>query len=199
MAAFFGLDKHLYRNVSELSVGQKQLVNLCSLLVLKPKLLLLDEPTSQLDPIAAYDFLSILRRLNEEFSITIMATEHIDNMFPFIDKAVFLEDGFIKYRDEPRRICSEAWKNNIFRNYLSSVTRIHFLLKSKYQSPRKVEIPLNIREGRQYLGLLNNQLDGIPRAQLNGGLKLNEDLNHQNSLNKHSKVLMECKDVWLAT
>ncbi len=197
MAAFFGLDKHLYRNVSELSGGQKQLVNLCSLLVLKPKLLLLDEPTSQLDPIAAYDFLSILRRLNEEFSITIMATEHkIDNLFPFIDKAVFLEDGFIKYRDEPRRVCSEAWKNDIFRNYLPSVTRIHFLLQSKYQSPNKVEIPLNIREGRRYLSLLNNQLEEIPRAQLNGGLKLNEALNSQNSLDKHSKVLMECKDVW---
>jgi len=64
MTAFFGLDKYLYKNVNELSGGQKQLVNLCSLLVLKPRLLLLDEPTSQLDPIAAYDFLTILRRLN---------------------------------------------------------------------------------------------------------------------------------------
>lgn len=71
MTAFFGLDKHLYQNVNELSGGQKQLFNLCSLLVLKPRVLLLDESTSQLDPIAAYDFLSILRRLNEEFSITI--------------------------------------------------------------------------------------------------------------------------------
>ena len=71
---------------------KNKLVNLCSLLVLKPRLLLLDEPTSQLDPIATYDFLSILRRLNEEFSITILVTEHkIDNIFPFIDKAVFLD------------------------------------------------------------------------------------------------------------
>src|SRR5690606_36992420 len=116
----------------------------------------LDEPTSQLDPIAAYDFLSILRRLNEEFSITIMATEHkIDNMFPFIDKAVFLEDGYIKYENKPRDICPEAWSNDIFRNYLPSVTRIHFLLKSKYQFLNQLDIPLNIREGRENLSLLD--------------------------------------------
>lgn len=191
MAAFFGLDKYLHRNVSELSGGQKQLVNLCSLLVLKPKLLLLDEPTSQLDPIAAYDFLSILRRLNEEFSITIMATEHkIDNMFPFIDKAVFLEDGFIKYNDEPRRICSKAWESNIFRNYLPSVTRIHFLLQSKYQFPDGLDIPLNIREGRRNLSLLEEQMKAFPPAQLN------ENLNGHISSDEHSKGLIECKDVW---
>lgn len=56
MSTFFGIDKLLHENVNNLSGGQKQLVNLCSLLVLKPKLLLLDEPTSQLDPIASYDF-----------------------------------------------------------------------------------------------------------------------------------------------
>ena len=82
LAAFFGLNDILHKNVNELSGGQKQLVNLCSLLVLRPKVLLLDEPMSQLDPIASYDFLSILRRLNEEFSITILISEHkSDNIF----------------------------------------------------------------------------------------------------------------------
>lgn len=194
MTAFFGLDKHLYRNVNELSGGQKQLVNLCSLLVLKPKLLLLDEPTSQLDPIAAYDFLSILRRLNEEFSITIMATEHkIDNMFPFIDKAVFLEDGFIKHYDEPRIICSEASKSNIFRNYLPSVTRVHFLLQSKYKFFNKLEIPLNIREGRRNLNLLHEQL----QRKSHLGISTNSNqVNSHISSDFHSQELINCKDIW---
>ncbi|MEN6291886.1 MAG: ATP-binding cassette domain-containing protein, partial [Methanobacterium sp.] len=194
MAAFFGLEKYLYKNVTELSGGQKQLVNLCSLLVLKPKLLLLDEPTSQLDPIAAYNFLSMLRRLNEEFSITIMATEHrIDNLFPFADKTVFLEGGNIKYIDKPRIICSNAWQNPVFRNYLPSVARVHFLLQSKYPFLNKYKIPLNIREGMQELNFLDEKLkesDTTLYREINGNLfKNSENLDS-------SDVLLKCKDIW---
>ncbi|MCZ3367126.1 MULTISPECIES: ABC transporter ATP-binding protein [Methanobacterium] len=194
MAAFFGLEKYLYKNIKELSGGQKQLVNLCSLLVLKPKLLLLDEPTSQLDPIAAYNFLSMLRRLNEEFSITIMATEHrIDNIFPFADKTVFLEDGHIKYINKPRTICSKAYQNPVFRNYLPSVTRVHFLLQSKYSFLNKCKIPLNIREGMQELNFLDEKLK-------ESGTALWRDINvnlFKNSENLDSSdILLKCKDIW---
>ncbi|BDZ68135.1 ABC transporter ATP-binding protein [Methanobacterium ferruginis] len=197
MTAFFGLDKYLYKNVNELSGGQKQLVNLCSLLVLKPRLLLLDEPTSQLDPIAAYDFLTILRRLNEEFSITIMATEHkIDNMFPFIDKAVFLEEGCIKYSNEPRMICQEAWDNKIFRNYLPAVTRINFLLESKYDYVNELEIPLNIRQGRGNLNLLNDEL-----KKSHSSLSLNKDNETHDTeqlveKTENVNTLITCEDIW---
>lgn len=199
MTAFFGLDKHLYKNVNELSGGQKQLVNLCSLLVLKPKLLLLDEPTSQLDPIAAYDFLSILRRLNEEFSITIIATEHkIDNMFPFIDKTVFLKDGCIQYSDKPRSICSKAWSDHIFRNYLPYVTRINFLLQSKYDYLSKLDIPLNIREGRSNLNLLNKELEKYQTSLLPAEPKTTvyEKFNNENQFDKNQDFLVSCKDIW---
>lgn len=197
MAAFFGLDKHLYRNVTELSGGQKQMVNLCSLLVLKPKLLLLDEPTSQLDPITAYEFLSMLRRLNEEFSITIMATEHkIDNIFPFADKVVFLEDGHIMYIDKPREICSKAWSNPVFSNYLPSVAKIHFLLQSKYSFLNKLEIPLNIREGRQELSFLDNELKKSFNTTLSrDDFEINESkLSEENP--SGDNVLLKCEDVW---
>ena len=193
MTAFFGLDKYLYRNVNELSGGQKQLVNLCSLLVLKPKLLLLDEPTSQLDPIAAYDFLSILRRLNEEFSITIMATEHrIDNMFPFIDKAIFLEKGYIRYDDKPRELCSKAWKSDIFKNYLPSVTRIHFLLQSKYESLNGMEIPLNIREGRENLNWLDEELHKSNKTLMTGDTDESKNMPSIRS----GEELIKCRDIW---
>ena len=58
MASFFGIQEWFYKPVTELSGGQKQLLNLASVMVLQPKVLILDEPTSQLDPIAASDFLS---------------------------------------------------------------------------------------------------------------------------------------------
>ena len=91
LVSFFGINEILHKNVDELSNGQKQLVNLCSLLVLRPKVLILDEPLSQLDPITSYKILSIIRRLNEEFSITIIMSEHqLDNIFPLCDKVVFL-------------------------------------------------------------------------------------------------------------
>lgn len=194
MASFFGLEKYLYKNVTELSGGQKQLVNLCSLLVLKPKLLLLDEPTSQLDPIAAYNFLSMLRRLNEEFSITIMATEHrIDNIFPFADKAVFLDEGHIKYIDKPRTICSKANKNPVFRNYLPSVARVHFLLQSKYPFLNKYKIPLNIREGMQELNLLDKKLKEVNTELYR---EINENLFKNSENLDSSDVLLKCKDIW---
>ena len=198
MAAFFGLDKYLYKKVNELSGGQKQLVNLCSLLVLKPRLLLLDEPTSQLDPIAAYDFLSLLRRLNEEFSITIMATEHkIDNIFPIVDKAVFLDEGKIKYIDKPQQICSKTWDDPIFNNYMPSVTKIHFLLRSKYSFLNEMEIPLKIREGRQELAFLDEKLKG----NFNTTLKKDEiskiEANYSTETKKNTyNGLLNCDDVW---
>lgn len=194
MAAFFGLEKYLYKNVTELSGGQKQLVNLCSLLVLKPKLLLLDEPTSQLDPIAAHNFLSMLRRLNEEFSITIMVTEHrTDNIFPFADKTVFLEEGHIKYIDKPRTVCSKACKNQVFLNYLPSVARVHLLLQSKYPFLNKCKIPLNIREGMQELNLLDKKLKESDTAL---SRDKNKDLSKNSNDSNKGDILLKCKDTW---
>ncbi|WP_308571617.1 ATP-binding cassette domain-containing protein [uncultured Methanobacterium sp.] len=199
MTAFFGLDKHLYQNVNELSGGQKQLVNLCSLLVLKPRVLLLDEPTSQLDPIAAYDFLSILRRLNEEFSITIMATEHkIDNMFPFIDKAIFLKEGYVQYSDKPRYICSQACSDHVFSNYLPYVTRINFLLQSKYAYLGNLEIPLNIREGRSNLNLLNQELKKSQTSLRPTITRNYEEYDKKTPIpvDKSRNILLSCRDIW---
>lgn len=88
-----------------------------------------------------------------------MATEHkIDNIFPFVDKAIFLEAGRVKYMDEPREVCSKAWKSSIFQNYLPSVAKIHFMLCSKYPTMEGVRTPLNIREGRRELNLLDEKL-----------------------------------------
>ena len=66
MASFFGIQTWFYKNVTELSGGQKQLLALASVMALQPSLLILDEPTSQLDPIAAADFLATVGKINRE-------------------------------------------------------------------------------------------------------------------------------------
>ncbi|GAA5819105.1 MAG: cobalt ABC transporter ATP-binding protein [Methanobrevibacter sp. CfCl-M3] len=164
MTAFFGLDKLLYKNVNELSGGEKQLVNLCSLLVLKPKLLLLDEPTSQLDPIASYEFLTILRRLNEEFSITIMINEHnVNNILPFADKVIFLNNGSVEYFNTKKNIIQEVANDEVFKFYLPDVSKINLLLREKYPKLKDEKIAISMREGRKLLNKIADDLEVFPK------------------------------------
>ena len=159
MTTFFGLNDLLYENIDNLSGGQKQLINLCSLLILKPKLLILDEPTSQLDPIASHDFLSILRRLNEEFAITIIMTEHrIDNVFPLINKTVFIDNGEIKEISKPSDIPKNNWNHPIFSNYLPSTSLVHLLFTKYYSFIESDSIPISIKDGLNDMHDLNLQL-----------------------------------------
>lgn len=94
MASFFGIQNWFYKNVEELSGGQKQLLNLASVMVMQPKILILDEPTSQLDPIAATEFLSTLQKINQELGTTILLTEHrLEEVLPMATKVLMLEEG----------------------------------------------------------------------------------------------------------
>ena len=94
MAYFFGIQNWFYKNVSELSGGQKQLLNLASVMVMQPKILILDEPTSQLDPIAASDFLATLKKINRELGTTIILTEHrLEEALSLADHAAVMERG----------------------------------------------------------------------------------------------------------
>ena len=187
IVAFFGINDILHKNVNELSGGQKQLVNLCSLLVLRPHVLLLDEPMSQLDPIASYEFLSIVRRLNEEFSITVIMSEHkADSIFPFIDKAVFLKDGKIEFVDNAHNICSEVIDDEIFENYLPAVTKIYNSLSVRYPSLIKLNTPLSIREGRRCLNTIHDDLIKISNDDVDS-INLNHDNLHITNKKYHSQ------------
>ena len=214
IVAFFGINDILHKNVNELSGGQKQLVNLCSLLVLRPEVLLLDEPMSQLDPIASYEFLSIVRRLNEEFSITVIMSEHkADSIFPFIDKAVFLKEGKIEFVDNAHNICSEVIDDEIFENYLPAVTKIYNSLSVKYPSLIKLNTPLSIREGRRCLNEIHDDLIKISEGSENFDNLGFSNLHHTSkkyqsmeksgildkiSLNKNRNALIQMKGIYFA-
>lgn len=104
MAAFFGIQSWFDFDVAALSGGQKQLLNLASVMVMEPQLLLLDEPTAMLDPIAAGRFLEILGRLHRELGITVLLTEHrLDEALPLADRLAVLDNGRILCVDTPRQ------------------------------------------------------------------------------------------------
>lgn len=109
ITSFFGIEKLLYKKCSTLSGGQKQLINLASIMMIEPELLLLDEPLSQLDPIASTDFINILTRIHNELGLTVIICEH--NIDDFIDKA----DQIIYFKNNT--IISFSTKDN-FIDYI---------------------------------------------------------------------------------
>lgn len=94
MASFFGIQTWFCKNVTELSGGQKQLLNLASVMAMQPSVLILDEPTSQLDPIAASDFLAVLGKINRELGTTVILTEHrLEEAFPLASRVAVMDQG----------------------------------------------------------------------------------------------------------
>lgn len=95
-ASYFNLESKLDRDISSLSGGEKQMVNLASVMIMKPDILLLDEPTSQLDPVSATRFIQMIIRLHNDFGTTVFMSEHnLEEIIPFADSIAFMQ------KDEP--------------------------------------------------------------------------------------------------
>ncbi len=143
MASYFGLENVFEREAASLSGGQKQLLNLASAAALHPKLLLLDEPTSQLDPIAANSFIDAVSRLNRDFGVTIIIAEHrLEELLYISDRVMVMEHGRIIADCSPREICTKLPKD-------------HEMMSAMPVSVRAYSIgggigncPLSVREGR---------------------------------------------------
>ncbi len=151
MASYFGIQGWFDKNVSELSGGQKQLLNLASIMAMQPSVLILDEPTSQLDPIAAADFLSTVRKINLELGTTIIITEHrLEDVLYASDKVVVLDHGKLIACDTPRAI-GEYLKNTNDEMFVAMPTpvQVYYSLDSRYTDGYKV--PLTVREGANML------------------------------------------------
>lgn len=147
MASFFGIQTWFYKNVTELSGGQKQLLNLASVMAMQPSVLILDEPTSQLDPIAASDFLNTVRKINLELGTTVLITEHrLEDILPAADRAVVMEGGRILVADVPRRTAGFLWaEHHPMFSAMPAPTRVF------YGAQGKGVCPLTVREGRNWL------------------------------------------------
>ena len=159
MASYFGIQGWFHKNVTELSGGQKQLLNLASIMAMQPSVLILDEPTSQLDPIAATDFLNTVRKINRELRTTIIITEHrLEDIFYASDKIVVIEDGKVIADDEPRKIGEFLREgNNRMFAAMPTPVQIFYGVKNSYISedgttvPEFQKCPLTVREGGDWL------------------------------------------------
>lgn len=157
MSSFFGIQEWFRKDVVDLSGGQKQLLNLASIMVMQPKILILDEPTSQLDPIAAKDFLDILVRINKELSTTIIITEHnLEDIFSICDKVVVIEHGKVltsgTTRSVSKTLCTELKGHNIVKA-LPIATRVFNSIYKDilYSGIDMHTMPLNVREGKKFI------------------------------------------------
>ena len=146
-AAFFGMEPWFHREVSRLSGGQKQLLNLASAMVLQPRVLLLDEPTGQLDPIAASDFLAAVERVHRELGTTVILTEHqLDQVLPMADQLLVLDGGRLVCQGPPVQAIARLRETGhaMFRAMPAPV-RVWAAV------PNDRTCPLSVRQGRDWL------------------------------------------------
>jgi energy-coupling factor transporter ATP-binding protein EcfA2 len=189
MASYFGIQKWFMKDVRELSGGQKQLLNLASIMAMHPKVLILDEPTSQLDPIAASDFLETVKKINRDIGTTIILTEHrLEDVIPFADRVYVMENGQILTEGTPREIGERLKKlNNDMFVSMPTPMQICTGVNNDYICP------LTVREGRRWI-------DNIVKNKKSVDLKKIEETRvPRNSIKMKNNMgipAIKVKDVW---
>ena len=147
MAAFFGIEDWFYRDVAELSGGQKQLLNLASVMAMQPDVLILDEPTSQLDPIAASDFLAVLGKINRELGTAVVLTEHrLEEAFPLATAVAVMDRGRLLCTGTPQQVGRQL-KTLGHGMFLAMPAAMRIWASVETEAP----CPVTVREGRDFL------------------------------------------------
>ena len=164
MASFFGIETWFYKNVTELSGGQKQLLNLASVMAMSPSVLILDEPTSQLDPIAASDFLATLGRINRELGTTVILTEHrLEEAFPLATTVAVMDKGKLLCTGSPKEVGAALKdKGHGMFHAMPAPMRIWAAVKNA------ADCPITAREGRDWLTeyAAENNLQELPEEKV---------------------------------
>lgn len=146
MASYFGIEDLFRKKTDELSGGEKQLVNLASVMVTGPELLLLDEPTSKLDHIAASEFISTLHKINVELGTTIVLVEHrLEEVFSIADRVMLMEEGKLLAFDKPRQVGKFLVNHKMIAGAPKAV-----VLYKEMPIPEE-NCPLNVKEGKEYI------------------------------------------------
>lgn len=171
-ASYFGLNAEFERKTVTLSGGQKQLLNLASVMAMEPDVIVLDEPTSQLDPIAAVEFLDALKRLNDDFGVTIIIAEHhLENIYKYADRVLCMENGSVRLCDSPREVVRKLEDCKIAYT-LPVSARLYRELNDKLNPP------LTIKEGRELIRKFKNDYY-ISQKEL-----------------KNENIAFSCREVW---
>lgn len=162
MASYFGIGPWYGRDTAELSGGQKQLLNLAAVLVMQPELLILDEPTAQLDPIAAADFIATLKRLNQDFGLTIIIAEHrLEDVIPTGDRLMVMEKGKLIADGRPEQVISGLRDRHDILCGMPAAARLSAELGAEG------ECPLTVRAGREFIEQgYWNEVRSLPAAEI---------------------------------
>ena len=203
MASYFGIQKWFYKNVSELSGGQKQLLNLASVMAMHPSLLILDEPTSQLDPIAASDFLETVKKINRDIGTTVLLTEHrLQDIIPYADRVFVMDEGTLFLEGTPREIGTKL-KEQHHGMFLSMPVPMQIYAGTD----SSLTCPLTVSEGRQWIreyieekGIKKEQIQQAnQRLERQGEKNENETagfFGHLNRQKENTPPAIQMKDVW---
>ena len=176
MAAYFGIEGWFEKRTDELSGGQKQLLNLASVMVMQPRILILDEPTAQLDPIAASDFLETVGKLNRDMGLTVLLVEHrLEEAVPRCDRLLVMSKGTLLLYDEPRTVCARLREHPALLEAMPAAVRLH------NECPAG-ECPLTVREGRRWIG-----------EHYSGNYRTLPEITAE----EHGAAALEMHDVWL--
>ena len=167
MTCYFGIEDWFEKNVADLSGGQKQLLNLASVMVMQPDVLILDEPTAQVDPIAASDFIATLSRLNRDLSLTVIITEHrLEEVIPVSNKILAMEKGKILEFGPTRPTIESLFGNKVFMAGMPAAVRIRNSFNIN------APCPLTTKEGRLFIEEhFSNNVESLPCKQDNRGKK----------------------------
>lgn len=146
ITAYLGIEKILHASTMELSGGQKQMVNLAALLMMKPKILILDEPLSQLDPVSAWEFMSLVKKLREELDMTFLVAEHnLDFFLKEADKVIYMEQGRILFDGEKQNFIKKVIQEK--REFYQSLPEtVKLFVENGKNIETETYYPLTLRE-----------------------------------------------------
>ena len=192
MASYFGIHSWFYREVKELSGGQKQLLNLAAIMAMHPSLLILDEPTSQLDPIAASDFLETVKKINRDIGTTVIITEHrLQDIIPFADKVFVMDQGKLITEGTPGEISLEL-KRREHGMFLSMPVPMQIFASVD----SNLACPLTVSDGRMWMQEYLNLHPEVVRGREIREAQAEETQNRKQGKNKKEKPAIEVKEVW---
>ena len=158
MASFFGMEEWFHKKTCRLSGGQKQMLNLAAVMAMDPEVLILDEPTSMLDPLAAANLLGMVRRINRELGVAVLICEHrLEDVFQTADQVLLMKKGRMLWKDTPEQIAEHLQQDpDCSRIYygLPGAVRIFGELRKQGIYPEQKKLPLNIRDARNALAEL---------------------------------------------
>ena len=170
MSEYFGITGWYDREVSKLSGGQKQILNLASVMVMQPGILLLDEPTANLDPLAAIRFLDVVKRINQELGVTVVMVEHnLEHIYAYADRIIAIDKGRVAANSSPKKAAADIITAGSFLieglpvasrlysgynkkngNSVVSYNNVNIDSNNKNNHILSDEIPLTVKEGRRW-------------------------------------------------